>query len=271
MSLRRKLKYIVSSKLRYYSKPAFLIIGAQKAGTSALFNYLASHPDIVVPKSKELHFFDSDQLFNYKNQVWYNSQFPWPHELMGNKITFEATPCYLYNFRCAIRIYNYNPNLKLIISLREPVQRAFSAWNMYFSFKKTKPEYAEWRTFDEVIEDEIQRIDTTNFDNDFKGIVKRGIYIEQILEYLKYFPKEQIFIFEDIQLKNKTDLILSEITKFLNISDHNFVTPTNEKLHIGEYISEIAEDSERKLKKFYASYNDELCTLLDRNFEWNYL
>ncbi len=96
-------------RLGYHSKPVFMIIGAQKAGTTALYRILCQHPQIVSPKRKELHYFD-DVCLRYKKPHWqYHTCFPLPHHLKPNKITFEASPSYLYYPECPPRFMTILP------------------------------------------------------------------------------------------------------------------------------------------------------------------
>lgn len=108
-------------------KPTFLCIGVQKAGTTSLINYLEQHPDIFMKKD-ELHFFDTtepteSEIIKYEN------------EFKTNKlIVGEKTPSYNFLQYAIDRIYNYNPNIKLILILREPISRAFSQYNMELKY-----------------------------------------------------------------------------------------------------------------------------------------
>ncbi|MGZ8918140.1 MAG: sulfotransferase family protein [Methylobacter sp.] len=109
------------------SFPNFMIIGAQKAGTTALYEYLSRHPQIQPTKVKELHYFNCEA--RYKNGIeFYRSFFQLDTE---SKLLFDASPGYLNNANAPKRIYAHNPNVKIIILLRDPVERAYSAWNMY--------------------------------------------------------------------------------------------------------------------------------------------
>jgi hypothetical protein len=111
---------------RKYNKPAFLIIGAQKAGTSSLFRYLSQHPDIRLPKRKELHFFD----LQYSNGIdWYERLFP-RKKIIKRQITGEASPFYLFHPLVPERVFNHYPNIRLIVLLRNPVDRAYSHFHM---------------------------------------------------------------------------------------------------------------------------------------------
>src|SRR3954451_25210734 len=111
----------------------FVIGGTQKGGTSALDAFLRQHPQICMPESrKELHFFDREENFartpKYRK---YHANF---RPGAGHRVTGEATPIYMYWDAAPARIWSYNAAMKLILVLRNPVERAFSAWNM-----ETKP------------------------------------------------------------------------------------------------------------------------------------
>src|SRR5258708_21787754 len=110
-------------------KVGFIVAGAQKAGTSALDAYLREHPELCLPRQKEVHFFDTNRFFAVEpvDYTRYHSYFnPRPsHRLLG-----EVTPAYLYWPTAAERIARYNPAMKLIMVLRNPVTRAFSQCNM---------------------------------------------------------------------------------------------------------------------------------------------
>jgi len=102
--------------------PNYLIIGAQKTGTSSLFNYLSMHPQVINSNKKEVHYFDK----NFERPLnWYKQFFPF--KFIANNYTIgEATPDYLYHPFVAQRIYNTIPGVKLIIILRNPVERVIS-------------------------------------------------------------------------------------------------------------------------------------------------
>ena len=111
-------------------KVDFIIAGTQKGGTSALDAYLRLDPQICLPhKVKEVHFFEADPLFDTGEPDYrlYHAFFKprsW-HRLVG-----EATPGYMYCEDVPRRIHAYNPDMKIILSLRNPIDRAFSHWNM---------------------------------------------------------------------------------------------------------------------------------------------
>ena len=102
------------------TKPNFLIIGAQRCGTTSLYNYLIQHPQIVPSSKKEVHFFD---LNFHLGQSWYEKHFP---EVSDNILTGEASPYYIFHPLCPKRIFDYDPSVKLIVILRNPIDRAYS-------------------------------------------------------------------------------------------------------------------------------------------------
>jgi hypothetical protein len=291
-SIKRNLRLklgIELAHLGWFSSPAFLIIGAQKAGTVALFRYLSSHPDLTPAKSKEIRFFNRNKFYA-KGKAWYHAHFPFPsrhHQI----ITYEATPEYLYYPNCAKRIYAYNPDLKLIVLLREPIERAFSAWNMYRSMFKERPQYLYARSrlanddvrqaiddmlsrenfpsFEATIQHEIEQLSSSVEKTPEPSYVRRGLYAEQLRRYFKYFPREQIWIGDSHYLKTHTPVILDQIVRFLGLPKHNWVKKQLPEHHVGSYKDrKIPEQTHALLRNFYAAHNQELYNLLGQDFGW---
>ena len=117
----------------------FVIGGTQKGGTSALDSFLRQHPEICMPATrKELHFFDREAENTDYNAYHANFDPKPAHRVIG-----EASPIYMYWKTAPSRIWNYNPKMKWIVALRNPVERAFSAWNMETKRGKEKLSFAE--------------------------------------------------------------------------------------------------------------------------------
>jgi len=263
-------------------KPSFIIIGAQKAGTTALFNYLKQHQSLVASKPKEIHFFDSLDKLNYND---YHKHFP--KRIFYNKKSFEATPRYLYFPGTAKRLNDYNPNLKLLVSLRDPTTRAFSAWNMYQqmkndvkwmkTFKRSgeldkKNKIYEYlknpniKTFRNWIDKEIDDNKTQNILE--PSILKRGHYNEQILEYLKYFPLKNMYFLDSKSLQNNTERELNNICKFLNIDSFNFNNLNFKLHHKRSYKMAISAADESFLREYYSIKNKNLEDIINVNLNW---
>ncbi|MFO7955055.1 sulfotransferase family protein [Thioalkalivibrio sp.] len=110
--------------------PDFIIIGAQKSGTTSLYAYLSQHPQLFPSSTKEVHFFDggldpSVDTFK-KGMPWYRAHFPLRKNMGANQRTFEASPLYIFNPLAPERIANVVPNVKIIALLRNPTERAIS-------------------------------------------------------------------------------------------------------------------------------------------------
>jgi Sulfotransferase domain len=283
-------------RLGYHSKPSFLIIGAQKSGTTALYYYLANHPNLISSSEKEIGFF-TPELFEdwpqHPNQrilcswcgtdffdprtypkmaAWYHSHFPLPHELARQGMTYEATPEYLYYPEAAERIFKYDPQMKIIAILRDPVERAFSAWNMYSNFGEGKYRpltYAsrrETRGFDKAVHDEIKEIDSRKSSLE-PGYVRRGLYYEQILRYFRLFRRDQILILNSRALKDNTRGVVQNVIKFLELPQYEFQKDWP-LIHVGQNKIQMPSKTLCLLREFYQSHNQSLYQLLDYDFGW---
>jgi len=270
------MKFRIRSKIRdtaiklgYYVQPDFIVIGAQKAGTSALFNILNQHPQIIPPLHKELHYFDNWSI-KYGNKNAYHKLFPMPHELFKNKITYEVSPSYLNHPCAAERMFYYNPSIKLITILRNPISRAVSAYNFYKKFQsstqKRLKELAEYRPMLQAFEDELKQIDKINWFNDKRSYLKRGIYHEQLIKYLTLFEKDQILIISYDEYCESFDTTLKRICVFLNI-DQRFQFK-NEIAYPTKYSEEISIDLKESLEHFFKPHNEKLFRMLDMRFSW---
>ena len=122
-AIRNSLLSLRTPALRIRLMPEFIVIGAQRCGTTSLYAYLSSHPQVVPAIKKEVHFFD----YNFgKGLDWYRSHFPrWTP--MG--VTGEATPYYMFHPNAAKRVYQVIPQTKLIMLLRNPIDRAYSHYH----------------------------------------------------------------------------------------------------------------------------------------------
>lgn len=278
----------------YHSKPAFLIIGAQKAGTTALYYYLADHPQILPAREKEVGFFVPELVADWPEHpnhhilctpsgtafddprsyrtaaAWYHRHFPLPHELGRERLTFEATPEYLYYPRAAERIFRYEPRMKLVALVRDPVERAFSAWNMYRNFGDYRPWiYAprkEVRDFDLAVREEIDEI-VCNETKNGPGYVRRGLYYDQLVRYFELFDRRQIVVLHAEDLRANTRTVLNDVLRFLGLPEYSHRREW-EPMLVGRYEQLIPDSSLRLLREFYRPHNAKLYQLLDRDFGW---
>jgi hypothetical protein len=291
--LRRKVKTLLICA-GYHSRPSFLIIGAQKAGTTALYYFLAEHPRIVASDEKELGFFTPELFADWpehpnrrilwtnagtafadptsyrRAKIWYHGHFPLPHSLGHERLTFEATPEYLYYPQAAERIFRYDPTIKLIVLLRNPIDRAYSAWNTYrrigdyraFIYASRK----ETRDFDTAIRAELDALRGGKREYG-PGYVGRGVYHEQLASYLRWFDRRQILIIDSRDLEIKTSDAVAQVVRFLGLPAHTHSGPWG-RINVGDYDRDIPDSSRRLLSEFYKPHNDSLYRLIDRDFRW---
>jgi len=254
----------------YHSKPAFIIIGAQKAGTSALFEILKQHFRLVSSRKKELRYFDDFPEIKYGDFVSYHEMFPLPHELRPDKLTYESSPSYLFNPNSPERIYRYSPGMKLIAILREPASRAFSAWKMHRRFADASNPFirrlADKRSFVEAVKQELGGLEKTAWEKDRFAYIKRGIYIEQLERYLKYFPKSSLLILEQSRLLSEPKAVFADIFRFLQIDDR--VVVKSMRINTATDNEAMLEKARDLLRSFYRPYNERLFSLLGREYDW---
>ena len=287
------------AEIGVYSEPSFLIIGAPKCGTTALHSYLCEHPNILPAREKEINYFNSDKTYLCKGIDYYRSQFPISIYLRNNKMTFDASISYIYVNECPKRIFIYNPTIKMILLIRNPEDRAYSAWNMlrrtYIKYKDKRykrPPFLNWQdnddalaiirrlhlkdhfpSFEDVIKMEFDGKDVDDIFKDSK-IISGSCYVNYIKNYLKYFSKEQIMIIDSAELLNDPLRVLNGISKFLEIDEYTWklsikkVKSNVGPFNIGAYEEKIKEDTKEILRKFFRPFNEELFDLLGRKFDW---
>lgn len=189
-----------------------VIAGTQKGGTTALFSFLAQHAAIGVPVGiKELHFFDNDAAFadQYVDYDNYHRHFS---HAQAAKVWLEATPIYMYWQPAPGRLARYNPRMKLILILRDPVERALSQWRMEFGrgleaedFPSALAKERELRAVAPGTQDRV------------RSYIDRGFYGRQVARLLEFFAREQVLFLkrEDLLLQHKHTL--DAVCEFLRV------------------------------------------------------
>jgi len=213
--------------------PNFLVIGAAKSGTSSLYMYLKQHPQIFMSPIKEPHFFSFDSIS--KNTKGPGDTIPQAitditeysklfDKAKDELAIGEASPTYLYREEAAERIFNLIPSVKLIAILRNPAERAFSAYMHVIRDGREK-----FNNFSDAMAQEELRI------NDNWGPIwhytKGGFYYEQLSRYYNLFPSKQIKVFLYEDLINNQQNLLKNIFDFLNI-DSDFIPDSSIRYNI---------------------------------------
>ena len=189
--------------------PDFLIIGAQRSGTTWLYNVLGVHPEIAMAKDrKEVHFFDR---YYHRGLEWYKRRFPDNPNMKAG----EATPAYLYNPKCPKRISETLPDVKLICILRNPVERALSAYRYLVQEKNYK------NTFEVSLKEHPE-------------IVSYGYYGAQLEKYYSYFASRNIMVCIFEEAFADTARLLKNIYRFLSVSDNFKTKESTEKENVAK-------------------------------------
>lgn len=237
-------------------KVNFLIGGTQKGGTTTLDAYLRSHPSVLMSKQKEVHFFDNESHFcsGIVDYSIYHSNFE-PNQ--NGMLIGEATPIYMYWLPAPKRVLDYNPDMKWILVLRNPIERAYSHWNM------ERNRGAESLSFLDAVTYEKER-STENLPEQHRvySYIDRGFYTTQIRRIWQYFPIEQTLFLKSETLRDNPSDAACKIFEFLGIKN-NMVSHQN--LHIGNYFSKLTDAERTHLKKLFKDEILELENLLGWN------
>tara|TARA_R110002096_G_scaffold16243_3_gene55553 strand:- start:2205 stop:3089 length:885 start_codon:yes stop_codon:yes gene_type:complete len=192
--------------------PNLLVVGAQKAGTTSLYELLKTHPEFHLPV-KEIKFFHRDEHYQ-KGINWYAQHFK---DYTGQKYIGDFTPDYMAYSWSAERIYKQlGKDIKIIFILRHPVNRAYSQFN-FFRMHGVESQY----DFKKAIENEEIDLEQNKFTNWYTpaNYISRSIYTPQIARFLNYFDQKNIHIviFEELFLQ-KTKESIQELEHFLDLN-----------------------------------------------------
>ena len=264
-SLKRAYR-IMTNQLRVL--PDFVVIGGTKSGTTSLHYYLIQHPRII--SERNVHFFEYMQTNSIE---WYRAHFPTKAYKNFKKLTVgEQTATYLSHPLIPKRIHTTIPNAKLIVVLRNPVDRAYS------NYKHQVREGIEKRTFEEAIKSELKRIEICKNNSEYKinnddfsnhvifSYLRHGIYVDFIKAWMEFFTKEQFLILPTYDLNNNRAKFLKQVFDYLNVQ--NFEIKDVERQNVGEY-KKLDKSMRKFLVDYYRPHNERLFKLLEKNFDWD--
>jgi len=269
---------------RKFYFPDFIVIGAQKSGTSTLHFLLNQHPELNGSIPKEIHYFDKP-LAERNSLKWYKSHFS-KSVFERRKLFFETTPNYIYHSHIPTELLTLNPSIKFIAMLRNPIDRCFSAWNMYKNFfekyrkgmalsirkdgsifKYFFKDRTKFPTLEECLDIEL------NLMNHKPQIVepallRRGLYYDQLVSYFTVFPNDNFSIIESESFRSNIYNHLELITKFLGVSPFNISNLDIQNKHVRQYDSKLSDNTRLLLDGFYKEPNQKLYKLLGVQFNW---
>jgi hypothetical protein len=273
--------------------PTFLIIGSQKAGTTSLYNVLRKHPQIFMPEIKEINFFFHERL--YKRGIDFYKQY-FMNGKKNSNVIGEASPGYICHPKAPKRIKKHLPDIKLILTVRNPIERAYSQYG------DNRRKLSESLTFEETLSVALSDV----YEPGQLGYFSRGVYITYIKRYLEYFDRKQllILVFDDLvdnplsfykrcfrflyvddsfecpeiqQKSNPSSIWNNPIYKFFfrnpKYSTY-FPARLRRLLYFGRKIPyqypPMDEATKRRLVEFYEAPNNDLSRFIGRNLDhWN--
>jgi hypothetical protein len=255
--------------------PDFIIIGAQKCGTTSLYKYLTQHPCVMRSYAKEVHFFDN----NFEKGItWYRAYFPsffYTYSLERIRgqdcITGEATPYYIFHPLVPKRIAETIPQVKLIMMLRNPVDRAYS----HYSHEVRRGN--ETLSFEEAIKREGERLSGEvsriqldrgyySFNHQHYSYLARGIYVDQLEAWMDLFPRGQILIMRSEDFYSDPQETLRQAIAFLDLP--SWEPKEYGRFNIGKYPN-MNPAIRNHLLDYFAPHNQRLSEFLGVDIDWD--
>ena len=274
--------------------PSFLILGGSRSGNTSLFAYLTEHPNIMPGSLKAFFFF---QYFTNNKTSFYRSQFPIKRK---NLITCDSTSSYFVHPLIPARVHKLLPSAKLIVILRNPVERAYSEFHYTVALGLELTE-----NFEDVIKSELKRIEignkkpelkieNTNYNHFAFSHLRDGLYVQHLERWLKFFPNEQLLVLHTKDLSTNFDNTLAKTFEFLNLPKYqienrieknkidkirplagheqnvykNIDSKTRTLFNVQNY-PEMKPETKKFLQDFFRPHNEKLFKMIGKRFDWN--
>lgn len=264
---------------RWRPYPDFLIVGTKRGGTTSLWNYLLQHPQVLpmFPAARgrkaNAWFFEHQE----ESDAWYRSHF---HTRMyrrlrarsvGRVVTGEASPYYMYGPSIPARIAQIIPDVRLVVMLRNPVDRA------YGHFQERVKEGVETLSFRDALTAESHRLageyermgadpNYYSVPHDYFTYRDRGVYLPQVQRLHEHFPPSHVLILRSEDLYLEPQRVYDDVSGFLELERHTLAAP---KQHNRIARAPLSEDIREELAKYYAPHNAALYDYLGRDFGWH--
>ncbi|MET0259515.1 MAG: sulfotransferase domain-containing protein [Gaiellaceae bacterium] len=246
--------------------PDFLVLGAQKAGTTALYEYLRRHPQISGPSWKEVSFFDRHWA---RGESWYRGNFPNVARTRGKHVG-EASPSYVFHPLAPRRVQEVVPEARLIVLVRNPVDRALSQYNHEVALGR------EPLPFEEALDAEEERLrgeqermasDPRYFSREWWSHTykARGRYAEQLERWLAVFPREQLLVLPSDDLGSDPARAHAQVLEFLGASPQRL--DSYPRVYEREY-EPMKPETRQGLAAAFEEPNRRLYELLGRDLGW---
>lgn len=259
---------------RHRRLPDYLIAGAQKSGTTSLWAYLSEHPNVEPPMTKEMSFFDRHYHLGLN---WYRMHFPLESTAANQAgqtktLTGESTAYYMFHPRVPERVARDLPHARIILMLRNPVDRAYS----HYQLKVLRNQ--ESLSFEAAIAAEATRLkgehekllaDPNYYSpaHNRHSYLARGHYAEQILRWQQWFPPERLLILESGEFFRNPGPVFAQVLQFLDLPSWQPRQFGNR--FPGRYKEKMDAATRARLSEYFRPHNQQLYQLLGRQFEWD--
>ncbi|TMK61142.1 MAG: sulfotransferase domain-containing protein [Actinobacteria bacterium] len=252
--------------------PDFVVIGAQKAGTSTLYARVAAHPLVVPALRKEVHYFD----FHWDAGTgWYRAHFPTAVHCRRRErrrgarpITGEASPYYLFHPDVPERVRQTIPDVRLIALLRDPVDRAISEYHhavrLEFEERPIETALDPDHAIEAPARGATEWFDRPDGDARRRSYLARGRYAEQLPRWWRVFPREQLLVLETAELR--TEAAMPRVFEFLGLPGGMAAAAVPDR-NVHAY-PEASESVIERLARYYEPYNAQLWDMLGCQWEW---
>jgi hypothetical protein len=270
----RAYRCVAAPTARLRLTPDFILIGAQRCGTTSLFRALRAHPQLVRPLfHKGVNYFD---LNYYRGAGWYRSHFPVAEiarrkvARYGSPVAFEASGYYLYHPFALQRLANDLPGIKLVAMVRDPVERAYSAYKHEYArgFEQESFERA-LELEDERLAGEIERMRDDpayeSLDHRHHSYRHRGQYAEQFERAFALFPAEHIHVIDSEAFFRQPAEEYRRLLEFLGLRE--FESPEFAR-HNARSGAPMEPRIRRMLAEHYAPHDEKLAAMLGRPLGW---
>ncbi|HLI07094.1 MAG TPA: sulfotransferase domain-containing protein [Ktedonobacteraceae bacterium] len=266
--------------------PDFIIIGTQRGGTTSLYYYLVEYAGVAPAQHKEVHFFDDHFQ---QGMRWYRAQFPtvtqkYLTEQVSRRrfVTGESSPYYLFDPRIPARVRTALPEVKLIVLLRNPVDRAYSHhWLSTHEGHETLSFEKALRLEEERLrgEEEKMLVDEhyESYNHRHYAYLGRGVYVDQLRTWLRSFPREQFLILKSEDLYQNPVAITKQTLEFLGLPPSVLNTqkefkqyrePVPRGYKNNEKPPRMDLELRKDLSAYFKPHNQRLYDLLGRDFGW---
>ena len=257
----------LSSPLR--PLPDFVIIGARKSGTTTLYRRMCGHPRVLPALRKEVSYFTGRDYT--AGRFWYKRHFPTVLERLGGKIAGESAPTYLFHPLAPSRLRAAIPRVKIIVVLRNPVDRAYSEYNMRLE------RHREGMTFEDALDCEERRAaghwDLAARDPShvpygalWHSYAGGGIYADALARWYEFFDPSRMLVLGTGDLgSGEGGHALDSAFEFLGLEPHD----VGYENHNARQYPAMSPSTRRRLVDFFRPHNARLYEMLGRRFDWD--